>query len=309
MYILGAGLSGCLAGMLIPDSEILEPKKESIQNTHQAILRFRSDQIGRAIGIPFKKVVVHKGIWHNGEPVQLHPKYIVRYSRKVSDSITARSIIHQESVERYIAPIDFHQQLKHKLKDRIEYNIRLHNEVFKCYGIANPIISTLPMYVLSDLTGVKFDFEGVGSNISKIQKIYVSKYRIENCDLYATNYFTDSKTSVYRASINGNELIIESILPIETKDVVYVKQSFGLDGAILFKGISNFEQINGKFAPVDEHLRKAFIYECTSKLNIYSLGRLAIMKNIVLDDVYKDILRIKEWINQSEYDKVAKNGY
>lgn len=300
MCIIGAGLSGCLAALMIPGSEIYEPLEKP--KVHQALLRFRSDRIGKAVGIPFKKVVVHKGIWHNNTPVQLAPKYIIRYARKVSSAITARSIVNQEPVERWIAPIDFHQQMLNMLdvKSINLSDIILAEDHGVVYRIVDgPLISTVPMNVLNDTLGIdNFQCELVS------QKIYVSKFGIEDCDIHMTNYYTGTDTPVYRASLSGNELIVESSFPIVRKDMDIIKASFGLDGIPLHFRIENFEQSIGKINPIDEQKRKAHLYRLTRDYNIYSLGRFAIWKNIVMDDVYNDILRIKEWVHKSDYDRV-----
>jgi hypothetical protein len=296
MIIIGSGLAGCLASALIPGSKIYEPKHATPK--HKAILRFRSDQIGKALGIPFKKVTVHKGIWHNDHPVQLAPKYIVRYARKVSQKITDRSIIHQETVERYIAPDNFHEILL-DMAGTISYNydtLNLYGDDFHTHKI-----STIPMEVLCDLFDIPIKINTMISD-----PIYVSRYDIPDCDIHMTNYYTGTNTSIYRASISGNEIIIESSFPIDGEDINIIKQSFGLDAVPFYQQLFNYEQLNGKITSFDDKDRKNIIFQLTKVHGIYSLGRFAIWKNIVLDDVYKDILRIKEWSNQSEYDRVVR---
>jgi len=296
MIIIGSGLAGCLAAALIPGSKIYEPKNETPK--HKAVLRFRTDQIGKALGIPFKKVTVHKGIWHNDHPVQLAPKYIVRYARKVSQKITYRSIIHQETVERYIAPYNFHEILLDKAGN-ITYNYNIPNLLetdFHKYKI-----STMPIEVLCNLFNIPMK---VNTMIS--EPIYVSRYDIPDCDIHMTNYYTGTNTSIYRASISGNEVIIESSFPINADDINIIKQSFGLDAVYFNYLLFNYEQKNGKITPFDDEVRKNIIFQLTRDHGIYSLGRFATWRNIVLDDVYKDILRIKEWSNQSEYDRVIR---
>jgi len=295
MKILGAGMAGCLAALLIPGSTILEPM-ESIK-IHQALLRFRSDRIGKALGIPFKKVIVHKGIWHNDKPVQLSPKYIIRYARKVSPQITARSIINLDPVERWIAPDDFHHQMLDMLQGRIVCKADIRGEI-----CSDQIISTLPLFVVEEL------IYNTKNEIAKtyFDSIYVSKYKIIDCDIHVTNYYTGTNTGVYRASISGSDLIIESTFKIGKNDIEIIRQSFGLDGIPIAPIIENFVQTIGKIHPIDEKLRKKRIYELTKNHGIYSLGRFATWRNIVMDDVYNDILRIKEWIHMSDYERIVK---
>lgn len=294
MKILGAGLSGLIAGVLNQNAFILEPFSD--RKSHQALLRFRTPDIGIAVGIPFKEVVVYKGIWDLG-PVPLSPKYITQYARKVSDKITARSIQHLTPETRWIAPVDFQEQLKEICTGRIEYDCDIESAPI----FPDPIISTLPMNVVAKWLNIpdplKRDFYA-----PVIKPIYVSRYNIENCDIYMTTYHPTFTSSMYRSSISGETLIIESTEKITNLEVEVALSSLGLNGSIISNEVENFEQPNGKMTAIDEDVRKAFILKLTLEQGIYSLGRFAIWKNIVLDDVYKDILRIKAFMNKTKYD-------
>jgi hypothetical protein len=57
---------------------------------------------------------------------------------------------------------------------------------------------------------------------------------------------------------------------------------------------------------MNEEIRKEFIFKTTVQNNIYSLGRFATWRNLIMDDVYKDIQVIKKLMNQSNYDRVIK---
>jgi hypothetical protein len=50
------------------------------------------------------------------------------------------------------------------------------------------------------------------------------------------------------------------------------------------------------------------MYEMTTRFGIYSLGRFATWRNILLDDVLNDIFRIREMMNGTDYDFVRKLG-
>jgi len=293
MDILGGGLAGCIAGVLNQKSVIYEagPNKTS----HQALLRFRSPDIGEAVGIPFKKVTVYKGIWHNDKPVKLSPRYINLYSRKVSDKCSYRSITKLETEERWVAPSNFHDLLKEEIGDRIEYDCTITSDILS-YNLNRPVISTLPINVLAKLLGKEINID---KNISKIK---VSKFIVPDCDVYMTYYYTDPTVMVYRASITGDVLIIESMWDITASDLKVVSRSFGLTGMHLEQVLFNFEQPNGKLSKIDEQERRKFIYEATVENKIYSLGRFATWRNLVLDDVYKDALKIKSLINKDNYE-------
>lgn len=289
--ILGSGLAGCLAAVMFPKSIIYEPREKTA--IHKAVLRFRSDQISKVTGIPFKKVKVYKGIWHNGAPVQLAPKYICRYAMKVSSKITARSIIHQETVDRYIAPDDFHSQILDTMN--IVYNT---NAQLILENASHHIISTIPLPVTCNLLNITIPVNTmIGSNI------YINRFSIVDCDIHMTNYYTGTDTSIYRASIVGDTLITESTFPLLPGDIDNIKASFGIDGIPIKLLLQDFKQSNGKIMEFDTQQRKDIIYKLTKDHNVYSLGRFATWRNIIMDDVYKDIEVIKSIINKSHYDR------
>ena len=292
MYILGGGLAGLIAGVLNQDARILEPFAN--RTSHQALLRFRSPDIGDAVGIPFKKVTVYKGIWDEGHTA-LTPQYIAQYSRKVSSAITYRSIQHQETETRWIAPPDFQEQLKHMLAYRIEYDKQI--ESYHAYQS----ISTLPMNVLADIMGIDCPLDPVADQ-QVVKPIYVNRYRIPNCDVYMTVYFPSFKTSVYRASISGDVLIVESTREATEKEISEATEALGIHSLSLDEELINYEQKNGKLAPIDEKARRKWILDLTLHHGVYSLGRFATWRNIVLDDVYHDILKIKSFINKDAYE-------
>ena len=59
------------------------------------------------------------------------------------------------------------------------------------------------------------------------------------------------------------------------------------------------KQKYGKIRPIDENVRQNFIYTLTEKYNIYSVGRFATWRQLLLDDVVKDIQLVEEFINSN----------
>ncbi len=55
----------------------------------------------------------------------------------------------------------------------------------------------------------------------------------------------------------------------------------------------------GKIEPINEELRKQFIFEMTTKYNIYSVGRFATWRQLLLDDVVEDIQHVEKFIRAS----------
>jgi len=288
MKIIGAGLAGLMAGALNQNAIIYEPMDQI--HLHKAVLRFRSPDIGEAVGIPFKKVTVYKGVWDHGD-IPLSPKVISLYSQKVSGRISHRSIANIDSECRWLAPDDFQSRLLDMCGNRVLYGKvpDLFDKSIK--------ISTMPINILADRLGYNMV---IPDNVTK--PIYVRRYKIIDCDAYMTYYYTDPSFNVYRSSISGNTLIIESMSPINEHDVEEVLVSFGIKRSMLYDEELEVKQKNGKMSPICEKTRRDFISRATLDYNIYSLGRLALWRSIVLDEVYKDLLKIKSMINKDHYE-------
>lgn len=299
MIILGAGLSGTLAGALNKDAEIFEVR--SNETTHKAVLRFRSPEISEAIGIPFKKVKVYKYIWYEDRFVSLSPRMMNLYSYKVSDTFSARSIVNLETATRWIAPDDLLGILKEQCKGRIKYDIPLTRDFIKdCQQTIQPIISTVPLYVMAKLFEL-YD----GDMTHKFTSIYINQFNIRDCDVYQTIYYPDPELSVYRATISGDTLIIESTVSLSGKSGLSfqaVRKSFGLRKSNITQILTDHKQRNGKIMPIDEKIRRRLIFDLTVSHGIYSLGRFATWRHILMDDVYKDIHVIKSLINKDAYE-------
>lgn len=287
MKIFGAGLAGLLAGCHFQTAEIYEAKSK--QESHKALLRFRTKAVGDAVGIDFKKVRVHKAIWHDGSFHQPNPMLANMYSNKVIGNLSDRSIWNIDSVNRYIAPEDFIDQLIERCASRIHWE---HSISPADMNITQLSISTLPLSTMHD-------WVGVGEADFSYKPIAVRRYRIPNADVYQTIYFPDPEISLYRASITGDLLIAEYMHRAEDG---HFPNAFGiseLDCQSLGCDIQSFGKINA----IDDEWRKGFIYDLTTKYNIYSLGRYATWRNILLDDVLNDIAVVKKLMKSNLYDR------
>jgi hypothetical protein len=61
------------------------------------------------------------------------------------------------------------------------------------------------------------------------------------------------------------------------------------------------DQKYGKIVDMDEKARQAILFHLTDKHNIFSLGRFATWRNILLDDVAADLPRIEKMMMASDY--------
>ena len=292
MIIIRAGLTGLLCGAMNPGSTIFEAKKEC-DIEHEAIFRMKSDIISQQTGIAFKKVNVTKAIWFDGEEVLPTPRMIHLYSKKVSDQFTDRSISNIDSCIRYIPPENFVEQLKkkvHFIKYEADFPLKDNGP--------HPVISTLHLPVILEKLGEKQIF----SMTEKVNPIYVNKFRIADCDSYSTIYYPDPDLSIYRASLNGNVLIIESMEELSGKENFIVMESLGIVGYFGNCFLKNHKQVFGKINEINEVARSRTILDLTMKYNIYSLGRFATWRpSVMMDDIVKDISVIHRLIEQGNY--------
>lgn len=296
MIIIGAGLSGCLAGALNRKARLYEAGL-GVSGQHRAVLRFREDTIGHALGIPFKKVRVRKGIVVNG--VDHHvvtPALANRYAQKVTGRITERSINNLDPVDRFIAPGNLHEILGEMCHGRIEFGTTVDATSFPGWKAAGePIVSTIPLPSLLHALGVstphQFDYAG----------ITVSRWQVPGCDVHQTLYFPGEETSIYRATLTDEDLIVEGVREFELSEENYIAKSFffSLSQARL---VSRGSQRYGKIIPLPDNERKELLLKITLNHNIYSLGRFACWRNILLDDVYYDYRKIEQMIKLNHYD-------
>ena len=309
VYIIRAGMTGCLAAIRYPQAIVLESDSEAKVN-HHALLRLRSTRIQELTGIKLEKVKAEKFIWVGGDKCtkKISPIDVVEYSRKTNGLVENRSIENMDTEVRYIPPQDFHEQMIHRIRGRIRFNCPvtkfrhgyLENDDGGIWSVGDGVISTLPLEENLSITNNSHNLDF--SIMSR--PIYVNKFRLRDYNLHMTVYFPRETLSLYRASIVGDIIIIESTLPITTTEKDIVFEVFGIRPHNITKIIaSDAKQNNGKIQSVDENLRKTLLYRMTSQSNLYSLGRFACWRNIVLDDVMNDLDKIDTMINTHEYDR------
>ncbi len=304
-------MAGCLAAIKYPTATILEQSDEPKVN-HHALLRMRSLTVSFMTNIPFKEVFVEKFIYdHRSGNCHSNPSPadIINYSRKTNGLVTRRSIADLRTVRRYVPPHDFQEQLIDRVKDRITFGNRIvciknGKIVTDYYTWDNDdgfIISTLPMQVNLEATGTvhDIDFE------LRSRPIYVNKVKLKDYNLNMTIYFPQLNLNVYRASMIGNILATESIAPIEQNDIDFVCEAFSIPSYDIITEVllENEMQHNGKIQPVDDDTRKSFLYNMTLSHNLYSLGRFACWRQIILDDVVRDIEQIERMMRTHPYDR------
>lgn len=314
LKIYGAGIAGLLAGCAFQNATIFEAGSAE-QAQHKAVLRFRSSAVGDSVGIDFRKVVVHKGLWYNGKFVEPNIQLANFYSDKVVSKLADRSIWNLHAVERFIAPEDFVAQLAERCGDRVQWNTMLQaSDILPKYYDGSdaeqqqvPAISTLPLSMMATMwEALCSPSDPLAMKMPSFEyaNITVKRFRVQNSDVFQTVYFPAPNTRLYRASITGDLLIAEFVgtPENETDWMMDVVQAFGLNSSRITL-LESTKQRYGKIGKIDDAWRKQFILRMSNEFNIFSLGRFGTWRNLLLDDVLKDISVIKRLLNASGYER------
>lgn len=288
MIIVGAGLAGLVSAHAWPQATVLEASPEPSQ-MHQALLRFRSDVVARLTGIEFREVTVRKGIFFNGEFRSPTIALANFYSLKCLDALIAdRSIWNLEPAKRYIAPESLYEQLVESVGSRLNWATP--------FDFDRPAISTAPL----DATCVALGIDTKGAQFKRAP-ILVQRFRIPASDVFQTVYFPSLDHSVYRASITGSMLIVEHAYA--QPHGAWEEDVRAAFSVFTMAPLGTVKQTFGKIAPIDDSVRKRILFDLTHQHRIYSLGRFATWRNILLDDVVDDIAVIKRLMRSAhDYD-------
>lgn len=298
--IWGAGLAGLIAARMCALAgaiAAIREKQPTLPNNHHALLRFRSETVSLATGIPFRKVYVTKAVAGPWGPLAAANLY----SRKVTGTFTGRSIMNLEPGERWIAPLDFINQIHTELPWPILYDSPVTEQDLFHQPTRVPVISTIPMPVMMDLMGWArpldfFRFHPIYTTTAKVISPVV--------DLYQTLYLPDPEVPWYRISVTGNTIIAESREPSDKYELLreMLAEHFGFYPVDLeTETFTQHVQAYGKIVPVPtvhEEERRSFILTLTDKRNIYSLGRFATWRQLVLDDLVTDVQFILKLIRE-----------
>lgn len=297
-------MAGLLAGHMLRRHlpQIVEAQA-SLPNNHAALLRFRTEKVSRETGIPFKAVRVRKAIW-DARADRLRTEATLadnnEYSLKVTGEAMDRSVLSMDAADRFIAPGDFISTMSRGME--IAYNTPFGlNGEFELTSYEDPIISTIPMPVLMKMANwpnrPDFRWRPIWTLTTYITMPMVR--------LYQTIYYPDASRSYYRASFTGNRLSIEfTVAPPEVMCETYIAivlEHFGLRNVSPPLAYEVKRQEYGKLIPIPEDERKQFILAMSDKYNIWSVGRFATWRQILLDDVVDDIRFVDSFITRRDH--------
>jgi hypothetical protein len=306
MNIYGAGLAGLLAAhMLRRHNPTIFEAQPSLPNNHEALLRFRTDAVARATGIPFQEVEVIKAVCMDGR-VLSYPDIRTNnlYSFKVTGTYRARSISDLRPAKRFIAPPNLIEQMARSVN--IVYGQSLKPETIFCTDRLDkdqPLISTIPMPAILGMIGrdqdlPEFPHKGICS-------LWMD-FDHPEMKLYQTIYYPSPRVKYYRASITGNRLIVEFVSTPAKEEwdqaIHTILHDFGINyGALQLKAEPVLKhQKYGKIIPIAESQRRSYIMMLTDCYRIYSVGRFATWRQILMDDVVQDIERVATWMTSRD---------
>lgn len=287
--IVGAGLAGLIAAHALPGHRVLEAAERPVA-AHKALLRFRTPDVGEMTGVEFRPVTVRKGVWSGGRWCAPDIRLANAYSLKVLGAVLERSVWDVAPVTRWVAPEDFYERLVEAVEPRIEWGTPWDHSA----AAAEPLISTAPLPRIAEDVGMRVaaDFRHA--------PITVRRFRAPGTEAFQTGYFPDPTTSLYRASLTGSLMICEFAGEVRGGWLEEVMEAFALRE---LDAIEDSHQRYGKIAPIPEPVRRATISRLTADYGVFTLGRFATWRNILLDDVVHDIAIVKRLITATDYER------
>lgn len=291
MVIVGAGAAGLLASSVLRQhNPVVLEVQDSLPHNHAAVMRFRSDEISKFTGIPLREAEVRKAIKH-GDEYLTHPRIDAcnAYSRKVVGNLCERSVWHvtPDPVVRYIPPVDFVE----KLSKGVDIRYGTGYELGKWEP---PIVSTMPMQLLMEMVG----WSDVPEFVHR--PVYVARVEVVDTSVNQTIYYSDPDTRYYRATLSGKWFVVEGVRQLGEEDAKECMADFSISWQDVEGEVEYVRQKYGKLAPIDDELRREFIYTMTTEYGIYSLGRFGTWRNVLMDTLLDDLQFIEKLCRSRE---------
>lgn len=308
IIVLGAGISGALACGYFRASKpkVFDSKGVSdIFSSHKAVMRIRDKNVGLILGTDLTEIEIRRQILFEGT-LQDRPNIESgnSYSIKTQGSLLYRSISEEYTEKRYLIK-------KYQISDEIypNHNFQRVNDglaYFEVNGesVSYPYdvcISTIPMNVMVKKMGIDF---GVKFKFSPIY-VYRSKLNISS-EVHQTIYVPDLLNPIYRATVEGEDLIVEAVATVSNENIRYILGKFGLSPDKTGDWEEHVQRY-GKIHPIEGDIRKFIIKDLTDRYNIYSLGRFSIWRNIRVDNLIGDLEKISHMINISYIRRTYEN--
>lgn len=309
IVIIGAGLSGCVAygAFMSHNPTVLESAPESGFNKHFAVMRFKSPDIAAYLGAQAVPITIRKSVYYHTKQYDWCPPDMLNmYSLKVHGNLSRRSIIDVGESERYT--IKKFTPSKGVLYNKPVVEItkkHIHCSDGSCYPY-DVCISTIPLFVTAKNICGQTDFD---CSYYKSTPITVIRARLAvESSVHLTTYYPEPGYNVYRATIEGQDIIVEMIGDTNNGDESYAKNtlywvlySFGLEVKhVVQDSLTVNVQKYGKIYCTNEDHRHGTIMSLTEEHMIFSFGRFAVWEQIRADDLVEDIKYIWRMVDTSE---------
>ena len=297
ILVIGAGISGLIAEGAFrgEDVTVCDPKISSAEsNGHTAVMRLRDESVGKYVRCSLEEITAHKAVYFQGK---LHNEANIMmnnlYSLKAYETLGDRSLGELGAVKRYLITKfagDIHSgHLGCKVSKISADSVEFDNGESERYDV---IISTIPMPSLLRMVDL-----GVTTPEFEWNSVFVSTAHIKiHSTVHQTIYFPSNNDSPYRATIEGQRFIVESMEEISEFDLYHCLEKFGLNEDYICNITSHAQDI-GKILPINDIVRRRIMGDLTNKFRIYSFGRFAVWKPLRVDQTLDDIEKIKRLIS------------
>lgn len=309
ILIIGAGIAGTVAARALSRYRpVVVDARESIA-IHDAVMHLRDPGVAKYLGVSVREACVRKEIWYGG---RLHSRPSIffnnLYSLKLYGHLGRRSLNGLGDVKRWLidGPIPTPDTCLlgakvstiQKGTEGVLVELDRGDEGLEAAEF-DWIVSTAPMSINFQLAGIS-----PVTTIEEAKKVFTCRILLScQSSIHQVIYFPDpTDGSVYRASIDGPCLSIESNKPVTGRDISLVAKAFGLERFGVLDGTSiNHGKIEfGKIPGMPEIERRANILRLTQGANLFSFGRHAIWKPIRTDHLPDDIDKIQRMIESTD---------
>lgn len=300
IVIIGAGLAGSMAAGAFSSYNPVVIDAASGPRKHTAVMRLRDPNIGKLLGIPLEEITVQKGIYNEDNILKANNQYSLKLYRELGK----RSLLELGEVKRYLMRDSFtHKEIywnKMVIGIKSGYIITQDDEGDE-FNVAYDIcISTIPMPVILDACMLPRK-----KKFFRYEPIYVYRSKLKTkSSIHQTLYIPNIACAPYRMTIEGEDVIIESIMSSDEDAFLnmLIENGFGISGDLLHDWEVS-EIPYGKIIKIGDDIRRYLIMKLTRDFNIYSLGRHAIWKPIRADHLLKDIDKIAHMIRVSKINR------
>ena len=313
VLIIGSGLAGAIAyNTLKPFKPLVVDRKEKSRDgkmgLHPAVMRLRDHKVADLLKADFEEVKVSKGIFLNGS-LLASPSIKANnlYSRKVYGAIGRRSLNDIGDVTRYILPNGYPEPEQFiggmNLTSIPEKGVACFSNTFGESVVIEYdwVISTLPMPALLFSCLPSFESDNIYPLFKSIP-IYTMRMKLSiPSSINQTIYYPEPSTSIYRITIQHQDIIVESI-DENIQCCELIESSFGIPPSE-YSSLESTKVVQlpiGKIFPIEEDSRLNYIMDLTDQYHILSFGRFAVWRPLRTDQLLSDIEKIRRLISATE---------